>query len=375
MNNNSIILVVDSEPFNRLILEDVLGEHYVVHALPSGRQALEYLSLSSTPSVSLILLNVMMPEVDGFETCRKIKAESRFQDIPVLFISSLAHAADEAFGLSLGAEDFIHKPFSPSVVLGRVRNHLELARSRRYLRERNSALEQLVEERTGDLLREKQQTIVAQDAMISALCALTEVHDNETGNHIRRTQHYVKALAERLSNHSRYAKQLDGNCVQLLFKSAPLHDIGKAVIPDYILLKPGKLSAEEWVMMKRHTEFGRAAIAQAEREIGESASFLRYAREIAYSHHEKWDGSGYPQKLAGEAIPLSARLMAVADAYDALISKRMYKPLFTHRQAIEVIAEGSAKHFDPNIADAFLEIENEFQKIAQRYRDKPPAAH
>ena len=369
MKNGSLILVVDSEPFNRLILEDVLGEHYVVHSLASGRQALEYLSLSSsTQSVSLILLDVMMP--DGFETCRRIKAESRFQDIPVLFLSSLDDAADEAFGLSLGAEDFIHKPFSPLLVLGRVRNHLELARFRGNLRERNAALEQLVEDRTADLLREKQQIIVAQDAIITTLCVLAEQHDNETGNHIRRTQHYVKALAERLSNHSRYAKQLDSNAVQLLFKSAPLHDIGKAAIPDYILLKQGKLSPEEWAIMKRHTEFGRAAIAQAEREVGESASFLRYAREIAYSHHEKWDGSGYPQKLAGEAIPLSARLMAVADTYDALISKRLYKPPFTHRQAIEVIAEGSAKHFDPNIADALLEIEGEFQKIAQRYRDK-----
>ena len=369
MKTDSRILIVDDEPANRLILEDLLAERYAVHALANGRQALEY--LATAPTVDLILLDVVMPEMDGFEACRRIKAEPRLQDIPVLFLTSLESAADEEHGLSLGAEDFIHKPFSPSAVLARVRNHLELARARRRLRDRNLELEQLVEERTRDLLREKQQVIAVQGATITALCTLAEVRDNETGNHIRRTQNYVRALAERLRDHPRFAAELSDETIMLLFKSAPLHDIGKVAIPDAILQKPGKLTAEEWVIMKRHAEYGRDAIAQAESDIGESAAFLRYAREIAYGHHEKWDGSGYPQCLAGDAIPLSARLMAVADVYDALISKRVYKPAFPHGQAIGMISEGRGAHFDPDIADALLDVADEFLDIATSYRDEP----
>lgn len=363
------LLIVDDEPFNRLVLEDLLSEDYSVCALANGREALDYLA---TPvAVDLILLDVVMPEIDGFETCRQIKAAPRLADIPVLFLTSLASPADETFGFSLGAEDFIHKPFSSSVVLSRVRNHLELARARRSLRERNLELEQLVAERTEALLREKQQTIVAQDAIITALCALAEMRDNETGNHIRRTQNYVRALAERLRHLPRFAAELDDLTIPLLFKSAPLHDVGKVAIPDAVLLKPGKLNEAEWVIMKRHAELGRDAIVLAEKDIGDTAGFLHYAREIAYGHHEKWDGSGYPQGLAGDAIPLSARLMAVADVYDALISKRVYKAAFSHEQAVAMIVDGRAQHFDPDIVDALLAIEGEFQAIALSYRDLP----
>ena len=362
------ILIVDDEPSNRLILEDLLADHYSVHALADGRQALDYL-LSAGPA-DLILLDVLMPEMDGFEACRRIKGESRLQDIPVLFLTSLELAADEALGLSLGAEDFIHKPFSPSVVLARVRNHLELARARHRLRDRNVELERVVEQRTRDLLREKQQVIAAQGATITALCSLAEMRDNETGNHIRRTQNYVRALAERLRRHPRFAAELDDVTIDLLFKSAPLHDVGKVAIPDAILQKPGKLGAEEWAIMKRHPEYGRDAIAQAESDLGESAGFLRYAREIAYGHHEKWDGSGYPQGLAGNAIPLSARLMAAADVYDALISKRVYKPAFPHNQAVDMIGAGSGTHFDPDVAAALVDIAAEFMVIAINFRDE-----
>jgi len=368
METKSRILIVDDEPSNRLILEDLLVEHYAVQALANGREALDY--LTAGPAVALILLDVMMPVMDGFEACRRIKADPRLRDIPLLFLTSLESAADEAHGLSLGAEDFIHKPFASSVVLARVRNHLELALARRRLRDRNVDLEHLVEERTRDLLREKQQTIAAQGATITALCTLAEVRDNETGNHLRRTQNYIRALAENLRDHPHYAAQLSDDVIQLLIKSAPLHDIGKVAIPDAILQKPGKLTAEEWVVMKRHAAYGRDALARAESELGESADFLRYAREIAYGHHEKWDGSGYPQGLAGEATPLSARLMAVADVYDALISKRVYKPAFPHDQAISMIFAGRGTHFDPAIADALIEVAGEFLAIATSYRDE-----
>jgi putative two-component system response regulator len=201
------------------------------------------------------------------------------------------------------------------------------------------------------------------------MASLAETRDNETGNHIRRTQHYVKALAIKLRDHPRFAGYFTDHVIDLLFKSAPLHDIGKVGIPDKILLKPGKLTPEEFEVMKTHTTLGRDAIEQAERQLGTPVEFLKVAKEIAYAHQEKWDGSGYPEGLAGDAIPVSARLMAVADVYDALISRRVYKPAFTHEKAVELITEGRAKHFDPDITDAFLEIREEFRTIAKRFAD------
>ena len=374
------ILIVDDQPDNRLLLEDLLGERYAVQTATDGRHALEY--LESGGSADLILLDVVMPEIDGFEVCRRLKASSRWREIPVIFLTSLEGAADEEHGLSLGAEDFIHKPFSPPVVLARVRNHLQLRKATQQLRVRNEDLEQRVAERTRDVLRQaqelacrNQEIIAAQSATITAFCSLAEARDNETGNHIRRTQNYVRALAERLREHPRFRAALDDETIALLYKSAPLHDISKVGISDAILQKPGKLTAEEWVVMKRHCQYGRDAIALAEAEMGDTAgSFLRYAREIAYGHHEKWDGSGYPQGLAGEVIPLSARLMAVADVYDALISKRVYKPAYPHEQAIGMIAAEHGRHFDPYAVDALLAIEDRFRDIALRFSDDDNAS-
>jgi putative two-component system response regulator len=364
----SHILIVDDEPPNQLILVDLLEQQFVVHTASNGRQALDFLKAKG--SADLILMDIMMPEMDGFEACRQIKNKPELQDIPVLFLTGLDSVADEEHGLSLGAEDFIHKPFSPAVVLARVRNHIELARARKLLRERNAALELQVQERTRALLRETQQVIKAQESTINALCALAELRDNETGNHIRRTQNYVRTLAKRLSQHPRFAAELSEETVDLLFKSAPLHDVGKVAIPDAILLKPYKLTDAEWVVMKKHPQYGRDALLQAENELGDSVSFLRYAREIAYGHHEKWDGSGYPQGLNGAAIPLSARIMAVADVYDALISRRVYKPAMTHNQAVKIIQDGRASHFDPEIVDLLMDVVDEFRVIAARHSDE-----
>jgi putative two-component system response regulator len=223
---------------------------------------------------------------------------------------------------------------------------------------------------SDQLVQHKQEVIAAQGATITAFCTLAETRDNETGNHIRRTQNYVKVLAERLSTHPRFSQELNGESIQLLFKSAPLHDVGKVAIPDAILLKPGKLTGEEWNVMKRHCEYGRDAIIQAESELGAlGSSFLRYAREIAYCHHEKWDGSGYPQGLSGEAIPVSARLMALADVYDALISKRVYKPAYSHEQAVEMILAERGRHFDPDVTDAMHAVAGVFRDIAHSLKD------
>ncbi|MCB1922135.1 MAG: response regulator [Gammaproteobacteria bacterium] len=370
------VLVVDDQVDNLLIIEDMLASLYRVHTARDGDEALAFLRTNGR--VDLILLDVVMPGIDGFEVCRQIKTTPDLADIPVLFLTSLDKPQDEERGLALGADDFIHKPFNAPVVLARVRNHLKLAYVGRALRDQNEQLAQQVEQRTREiraqteqLVRHEQRLVAAQAATIAAFCSLAEVRDNETGNHIRRTQNYVRALAERLRDHPRFRADLTDDAIDLLFRSAPLHDVGKVAIPDAILLKPGKLDADEWEIMQRHCEYGRLAIMQAEEELGaDQWSFLRYAREIAYCHHEKWDGSGYPQGLSGDAIPVSARLMAVADVYDALISKRVYKPAFSHEKACAIIAEGRGTHFDPDIADAMLSSASMFNDIALRYRDE-----
>jgi len=378
MKQRAHVLVVDDQADNLLILEDVLAEHYEVHPATNGTEALGF--LEGGGRTDLILLDVMMPGLDGFEVCRRLKSSEMTRSIPVMFLTSLDRPEDEELGFSLGAEDFIHKPISPPVVLARVRTHLALSRATRALQRRNADLELIVAERTAEiseqahrLVASKQEVIAAQAATITAFCALAEARDNETGNHIRRTQHYVHILAEALRDHPRFAEQLNDEVIQLLFKSAPLHDVGKVATPDAILLKQGKLTEEEWTIMKQHCEYGRNAILQAESALGSvsDASFLRYAAEIAYGHHERWDGSGYPQGIAGDEIPLSARLMAVADVYDALISRRVYKPPYPHEQAVSMILAERGRHFDPDIIDALQGVTGKFAEIARSFRDEP----
>ncbi|MBV5335713.1 HD domain-containing protein, partial [bacterium] len=241
--------------------------------------------------------------------------------VPVVFLTARLGDDDETRGFALGAVDYIHKPISPAVVLAHVRTHIALRQAQALLRDQNAFLEERVRQRTRELSS-------IQDVTIMAMASLAEKRDNETGAHIRRTQHYVRLLATALARNPRHADALTPDVVELLYKSAPLHDIGKVGIPDYILLKPGKLTVEEFTIMKTHAELGYQAIRKAEQYLETPVSFLRYAREIAYSHHERWDGSGYPLGLAGEDIPLSARLMAFADVYDALINRRVYKAPF-----------------------------------------------
>jgi len=378
MKQRAHVLVVDDQADNLLILEDALSDVYEVHPAVNGREALRY--LNGGGRADLILLDVMMPEIDGYEVCRRLKSSESTRTIPVLFLTGLDRPEDEERGLELGAEDFIHKPISPPVVRARVRTHLSLSRATRALERRNADLELLVAERTAEiseqarrLVSSKQEVIAAQAATITAFCALAEARDNETGNHIRRTQHYVRILAEALQDHPRFRDELDDEVIQLLFKSAPLHDVGKVATPDAILLKPGKLTPDEWVLMKQHCEYGRNAILQAESALGgvTDSSFLQYAAEIAYGHHERWDGSGYPQGLAGDVIPLSARLMAIADVYDALISRRVYKQPIPHEEAIGMMLAERGRHFDPDIVDALESVAGKFAEIAQNFRDEP----
>jgi len=354
------VLIVDDTPDNRLLLSELLKPLYRVQVAANGTDALAIAQGNDPPDI--ILLDVMMPGMSGFDVCRQLKSKPETRDIPVIFLTTLDATEDETRGLVLGAVDYITKPVSPPVVLVRVATHLRLKAAAEFLRDKNAYLEQ-------EVLRRTVQVRAAQEVTILALTSLAEARDNETGNHIRRTQHYVKALADHLKDHPRFSSQLDEATRKLLFQSAPLHDIGKIGIPDYILLKPGRLTPEEYEVMKTHTTIGRDALQRAEDQLGMNLPFLRLAKEMAHSHQERWNGSGYPQGQAGEDIPLSARLMAVADVYDALISPRVYKKGMPHEEAAAFIAARRGVDFDPDIVDAFLELQGEFQSIARRFHD------
>ncbi len=345
------VMIVDDTETNIDILVEALGSDFDLRVAMDGETALEAIA-DETPD--LILLDIMMPGMDGYEVCRSLKASPETRDIPIVFLTAMSEEQDEARGLALGAVDYITKPFSPALVKARVRNQLELKRYRDHL-------EDLVRERTRQL-------VLTQDATIQSMGTLAEYRDPETGGHIRRTQRYVRILAEHLKNQPKFQDRLNDDAIELLVKSAPLHDIGKVGVRDNILLKPGELTEEEFEEMKRHTTYGRDAILASERLLGED-SFLSVAREIAYTHQEKWDGSGYPRGLKGEEIPLFGRLMAVADVYDALISKRVYKPPYPHDTAVAMILEERGSHFDPDIVDAFLELSEAFRKIALEHAD------
>ncbi|HJU99099.1 MAG TPA: two-component system response regulator [Burkholderiaceae bacterium] len=354
------ILVVDDTPDNIDLLCAVLEHDYRTRIAVNGERALKI--ARGEPKPDLILLDIMMPGMSGYDVCKALKADPATRDIPVIFVTAMSEVADEQLGLSLGAVDYITKPVSAPIVLARIKTQLSMKRVQDFLRDQNQFLVTEVELRTREI-------VALQDVTIHTMASLAETRDSETGNHIRRTAHYVKALAEKLRTHPRFAAFLTDETIELLFKSAPLHDIGKVGIPDRILLKPGRFEPYEMEIMKTHTTLGRDAIMAAERELGIEVGFLKYAKEIAYGHQEKWDGSGYPQGLAGDAIPISARLMAVADVYDALISRRVYKEGMSHEQAVAIITDGRGVHFDPDMVDAFLALQDEFIAIAKRYAD------
>lgn len=354
------LLVVDDTPENLQLMNGLLRDQYRVRLATRGEACLE-LALQS-PQPDLILLDIMMPGIDGFETCRRLKGEDRTSHIPVIFLTAMTQESDQEEGFRCGCVDFITKPISPALTLARIETHLALKRANDQLSDHNRRLTKEVERRTQEVQK-------VQDVTILAMASLAETRDNETGMHIRRTQNYVKALAEGLRHDSPYADQLDGEIIELLYKSAPLHDIGKVGIPDGILLKPGKLTSDEFMTMKQHAELGARIIASAEEGLETPSSFLRYAREIAHHHHENWDGSGYPGGLHGERIPLSARLMAVADVYDALISKRCYKLPMSHGEACDLILADSGRKFDPIVAEIFRRKADQFAAIAFEFTD------
>ncbi|WP_150104347.1 HD-GYP domain-containing protein [Shewanella sediminis] len=361
MNAKPTLLVVDDTPANISLLREILKDQYKVKIATNGVKALEV--AVSKPAPELILLDIMMPEMDGYQVCERLKGDEATRDIPIIFLTAKAEVIDETKGLAMGAVDYITKPISPPIVLERVKTQLTLKEARDFLKNQNELLEQKVQERTRMMEQ-------LQDVAMVAMGSLAEARDPETGNHIRRTQRYVQRLAIQLKEHPRFSEFLKPQNITSLYKSAPLHDIGKVGVADHILLKPGKLTEEEFNKMKLHTVYGRDAIAAAETALDETDdNFLVFAKDIAYSHQEKWDGSGYPEGLKGDEIPISARLMAVADVYDALISRRVYKPPFPHQKAVAIIQEGRGSHFDPDMVDAFLEVEDDFYSISQEFAD------
>ena len=354
------ILVVDDTPDNLSLIAGLLKDSYKVKVAIDGERALKIVQSDSPPD--LILLDIMMPGMDGYEVCRRLKADGRTRDVPVIFLTALTAVEDERKGLELGAVDYITKPISPPIVAARVKTHLSLKAAADFLRDKNAFLEQEVARRTLEVS-------MLQEVTILALASLAETRDSGTGLHLRRTQLYVEVLARQLREHPRFRDFLTHSTLTMVCKSAPLHDIGKVGIPDRILLKPGSLAPEEFEIMKTHTTLGRDAIEHAERSLGADVEFLRIAKQIALSHQERWDGTGYPDELAGDDIPIAARLMAVADEYDALISRRVYKQPMTHEQAVSMVVHGKNTHFDPDVVEAFITVQEEFRAIARRYAD------
>lgn len=348
-----LIFIVDDVPENIQLAITHLHELDCDFAYAtSGEQALERIA-STQPE--LILMDVMMPGMSGFQVTEELRKDAATSSIPIIFLTARTESAAVAKGFNIGGVDYVTKPFKGVELQSRVRTHLELHSYR-------TNLERLVEERTheAELLK---------DVIIEAMGELAEYRDPETGNHIQRTRAYVQLLAKTLVEQGHFLDVLTTDYITLLWKSAPLHDIGKVAIRDSILLKPGKLTDEEFEAMKKHTLFGEEVIANLEQMAGQPTSFLNCAKDIAGTHHEKYDGSGYPRGLVGDAIPLAGRIMAVADVYDALISKRVYKTSMHHEQALAIMLEGKGSHFDPIILDAFVVVEPDFRRIAANNAD------
>ena len=353
------VLVVDDTPANLTLLANLLNKTYRVLLANSGAKALE-IAARSLPDV--IVLDVMMPVMDGYEVCRRLKADPRTCDAPVLFLTALLQPADEARGFEAGGADFVQKPFHPQTVLARVATQAQVKAWRDALKDRNVWLQEELVARVSEVER-------LRDTTLFVMISLAEFRDQETGNHVRRTQEYVRTLATWLATEAPQPIELSAAEIDQLARSAPLHDIGKVAIPDAILLKPGPLSPEEWAVMRTHPMHGWELLRRASKRIGDQGMYLTYAMEIARHHHEKWDGSGYPDGLVGEAIPLSARLMAAADVYDALISRRPYKEPMSHETALEWIRGHSGKHFDPAVVEAIEATKEQLRQIAHLLQD------
>lgn len=347
-----VVLCVDDEPTNLKFLTEILKDEYQVYPAPSGERALHFLQ-ARIPDI--ILLDIEMPKMSGYDVIQEIKKVPDWKDIPIVFLTGLEGRDKEQAAFEFGAVDYILKPISAGVVKARVNLHVELQMYRKNL-------ENLVITRTEQLER-------TQNCILEMLANVTSYRDQETGGHIRRTTYYSEVVIKQLRKHSQKGYEISDEYAEAIVKSAKLHDIGKVAVPDSILLKPAKLTPEEFDIIKLHTIYGEQLISNAMNDLGDTSSFLNVAKEIIISHHEKWNGAGYPYGLRGDTIPLSARIMAVVDVYDALISHRPYKEPFSHETAVDIIVQDAGTHFDPYLIEICKDAFSEFHEIAEKHKD------
>jgi len=339
------IFAVDDNHVNLLTAEEALSEQYNVFTLSSASLMYELLN-NVTPD--LILLDILMPDIGGFEALKYLKADKRYANIPVIFLTSKNDADTEALGFQMGVVDFVSKPFSKPVLVNRIKTHLNI--------------EDVIQDRTTMLEYRTERLLRLQNSMASVLANMVERRDILTGQHIERTTKFIKMILNEMYKRGLYTEDMRGWNFELVASSARLHDIGKISISDLILNKTGSLTSDEFELMKKHTTEGEGIINDIIEDSGDGY-FLQNAKFFAGSHHERWDGSGYPRGLKGLDIPLQGRIMAVVDVYDALVSERSYKKAFTHEKAVEIITNSNGMHFDPELVKIFLNCEKEFAKV------------
>jgi len=355
-DEGELILIVDDIEINRIILREILQDDYRIIEASNGREALDILYVEKLiPTV--VLLDIMMPDIDGFQVLSQIQQDKTTKNIPVLFITAADSDETESRGLKAGAADYVTKPFNHDVVRARVDNHINLARYRH-------KLEQLVAKKAAEVTRTYEQTL-------EVLATIIEYRNLESGAHIRRTTLLTEVLIARMLDTEKFREALMAENILSMIKASALHDIGKIGITDGILLKPGRLTEDEFDVIKTHTTIGSHIIDSISSTLPDNDMYLKYAREICNYHHERWDGNGYPEGLKGEAIPLSARIISVVDVYDALVSPRCYKGAYSHDVSLGIIMEGRGTQFDPDIVDIIPEISSAFQSVEERHRDQP----
>lgn len=365
-NDKHTVLVVDDNEMNRDLLHRRLSRHgYNISMVEDGAQAI---SILKEKNFDLVLLDIMMPDVNGYQVLEYMKQDDELRHIPVIMISALDEIESVVRCVELGADDYITKPFNPVLLNARIGSCLE----RKQIRDKEEQYRQQIEKYNNHLeqkVREKVKEITStQLAAIFAMSKLAESRDNETGEHLERMREYCKIISRHLSSQEKFSNIIDDKYIDDIYAASPLHDIGKVGIPDNILLKPGKLSDEEWVIMKTHTTIGVNTLLEVDKQ-HPGNDFISMGINIAGGHHEKWDGTGYPAGLSGIEIPLAARILSLGDVYDALTSKRCYKEAFTHEKSRDIILSDKGRQFDPDIVDAFVDMEEEFKKVRAFYQD------
>lgn len=362
MNDPDVIMIVDDTPANIDVLETMLNERgFKVVAFPRGEMAV---AAAETTPPDLILLDIMMPGTNGFEVCRKMKQVNTLNDIPVIFMSALDDQENKVKAFSEGGVDYITKPFQEGEVYARINTHLNLRKMRLEVQRYSASLEEQVKQQVREISESQLSTL-------AAITRLAELRDEYTGRHVERTQIFCQMLARELRQECVYEKIITDAYIQNIYHAAALHDGGKIGIPDKILLKKGRLEPEEFEVMKLHVDIGKRTLRDVLNKYKQN-EFIKLGLELTASHHEKWDGTGYPEGLYGQDIPLSARIMALVDVYDALRSRRPYKEPMPHKNSVRIIQEGGGIHFDPSVVKAFTTIHNQFENIFENMKEDRP---